>query len=69
MLMVIYVPIVFVLSHAQAVLLFLKQDAEVAQNAQAYIFSYIPALIFLGLNDSQRKFLNMMELSRIPLYC
>lgn len=41
----------------------------VAANAQKYIIAYIPGLILNGLNDSQRRFLNMIELTKIPLIC
>jgi len=69
MLLLLNIPIVYVLCNAEAILLLLKQDKKVAQNAQRYIYSYIPALVLNGLNDSQRRFLNMIELTRIPLIC
>ena len=69
MLLLLNIPIVYILCNAEAILLLLKQDVKVAANAQLYIYSYIPALILNGLNDSQRRFLNMVELTRIPLIC
>jgi MATE family multidrug resistance protein len=69
MLLLLNIPIVYILCNAEAILLLLKQDPRVCSNAQRYIYSYIPALVLNGLNDSQRRFLNMMELTRIPLIC
>lgn len=69
MLLLLNIPIVYILCNAEAILLLLKQDVKVAANAQRYIYSYIPALVLNGLNDSQRRFLNMIELTRIPLIC
>lgn len=69
MLLLLNIPIVYILCNAEAILLLLKQDVKVAANAQIYIYSYIPALVLNGLNDSQRRFLNMIELTRIPLIC
>jgi multidrug resistance protein, MATE family len=52
MLLLLNIPIVYILCNAEAILLLLNQDKKVAQNAQLYIYSYIPALVLNGLNDS-----------------
>jgi len=69
MLLLLNIPIVYILCNAEAILLLLNQNTKVAHEAQRYIYSYIPALVLNGLNDSQRRFLNMVELTRIPLIC
>jgi MATE family multidrug resistance protein len=47
----------------------LGQHSDVAKNAQLYVMAYGPALIMNALIDNQRKFLNMVGKSYVPMVC
>jgi len=46
---------------------FLGQNEKVSEQTHAYIVCYMPALVFYGLNDLQRKLLNSFKKNMLPL--
>jgi hypothetical protein len=36
---------------------------------ESYIYSYIPAVYLYAIGDAQRKFLNGMGKTSLPLFC
>jgi MATE family multidrug resistance protein len=62
-----YVPISLILLQSESILIFLNQDAEVAKYTSEYIRAYLPGMILMAFIDGQRRFLNMMNLTKGPL--
>jgi MATE family multidrug resistance protein len=62
-----FVPVVIMLFQCESILTKIGQDASVSKYAQMYVVAYFPGLILNGLNDSQRRFLNMTGWTRGPL--
>ena len=53
--------------YTEEILVFMRQDPEVAKYAHKYNMVYLPALYMLGLIDAQRKFLIQMKLNIVAL--
>jgi len=64
----IYLPILAVMFNSRGILVFFKQDPQVASFAQRYIIAYLPGLFFRAMFDAQRRFLNALGKSEVPMY-
>jgi len=64
-----FLPIIIILFQSEAILVGIGQNAEVSHHAQAYVIAYLPGLILSGMIDSQRRFLNMLGYTKIPMIC
>jgi len=49
------------------ILVFLHQDPTVSEHTHWYIIYYMPAMVFYGLSDLQRKLLNSFQKNMLPL--
>ena len=58
-----------ILSHTEMILIAINQDPKVAKYSQEYVLAYLPGLIMAGLMDGHRRFLNMMNVTQVPLFC
>ena len=65
--MIVFAPVVLILTFAEQVLVKVGQDPTVSKYAQIYLNAYLPALILFGYIDQQQRFLNMFRLNYIPL--
>ena len=68
-LLAFFVPVVIFFTQTSRVLQAIGQDKEVSQNAQEYVIAFTPGLILAGLIDNQRRFLNMVGKSHVPMIC
>ena len=64
-----FLPIAAVVFHIDWILLMLSQDPEPAKFARDYAVAYLPGIYLSGLFDSQRKFLNLLQKNKVPMYC
>ena len=64
-----FIPLVALLCNTENILVLINQNAEIAKYSQVYVNYQIPGLVLSGLSDAQRKFLNMFEMSSVPLVC
>jgi len=65
----VYIPIIFILLNTERCLVAIGQDPTISKYAEQYVVAYIPGLMIAGFNDAQRRFLNMMGKSDIPMIC
>ena len=61
----LFVPIVFMATKVEAVLVFLDQDPRVAKYTQEYLMAVMPGFYFLGLASCQIKFLINLKKPRV----
>ena len=62
-----FIPLAMILIWSETILLKLKQDPETSMYAHKYIVASIPAMFFFGMFDMQKRFLNCMQLSQVPM--
>ena len=54
-------------TQTKKILMFMGQNEKVSAQTHEYMISYMPALVFYGLNDLQRKLLNSFKKNMLPL--
>ena len=59
---------VALLMNMSNIYMYLGQDAAVLAQMQLYITTYLPGLFFYGQADLQRRFLNSMGITAMPLF-
>ena len=68
-LLAFFVPVSFILFQTETILVWSGQNPVVCKHAHDYVIAFLPGLILSGLNDSQRRFLNMIGKTTVPLVC
>ena len=64
MIILCFMPVLFVFYKCDSVLLALKQDAKVVEEAYWYVIYMAPSQLIMGLNDIERRFLIQMGMSQ-----
>lgn len=64
-----FVPISCLLLSFHWVYLLAGQDEGIVAQMQHYMYYLIPGLAFYGIGDLQKRFLNSMGISRLPMVC
>ena len=64
---IVFIPIMFVFMHSEAILLKLGQDPITSHYAHRYIITTIPSMYFFALFDMQKRFLNCMQLTHVGM--
>lgn len=62
----LYVPVGFLICHADSILLSLGQDADVTRHAQDYMIAFMPGLMLFGYTDAHRRFLTCHGYTTLP---
>lgn len=56
-------------SKMDSILIYCKQDRQVALYAQKYLMVAFPKLVLFGLMDCHRRWLNSFQKNHIPMLC
>ena len=63
------VPIIVLFSNMESILIMFKQDPIVAKFAKQYLMIAFPKLVFSGMMDCHRRWLNSFAKNHIPMVC
>ena len=69
LLMYAFVPISLILLNIQWIYLWAGQDEAIVAKMQTYMCFVVPGLAFYAIGDLQKRFLNSMGISRLPMMC
>jgi len=69
LLMYTFIPISMILLSIHWVYLLVGQDDSIVHQMQHYMYYLLPGLAFYGIGDLQKRFLNSMGISRLPMLC
>lgn len=64
-----FIPIIFILLNIKFFYLWAGQDEEIVNKMQLYMYFVLPGLAFYGIGDLQKRFLNSLGISRLPMIC
>jgi len=62
-----FIPMIFILHYSDRVLIGLGQDPLVAYYSRIYIVTLIPGMFFMGHFDLNKRFLNAMRKTYVPM--
>jgi len=62
-----FIPLAVLISQIETLMVSIGQDPEASRQAGIYARSYLPALYLMGMFDCQRRFLNALGKSSVPM--